>query len=274
MNVKYDFSGDVAVVVGAATGIGRGTAIAFGKAGACVAVCDFNEEKGKETVKLALEAGAQKASFYKVNVTDAETIKAAKEQIMADYGRVDCLFHNAGVSAAGDKLGPPLSGIPMDDFQRLFDINLFGMIRVNQAFLDVFMNQKHGKIVVTASISAHMPSVMMPQYSTSKRAVINMAQALAKELGPYNVNVNILNPGFVYTPMYENGGLSIKDKNPVAFAKAETAEDVMKQLASSSVFKRPQLVEDMANVVLWLCTEDAKEVTGQEFNVDSGIIRR
>lgn len=274
MNVKFDFSGDVAVIVGAATGIGRGTALAFAKAGAIVAVCDFNEEKGKETVRLALEAGAEKASFYKVDVTSSDSVNAMKEKVIADYGRVDCLFSNAGISAAGDQLGPPLSGISIDEFKRLFEVNLFGMIRVNQAFLDVFMKQKHGKIVVTASISAHMPSVMMPQYSTSKRAVINMAQSIAKELGPYNVNVNVLNPGFVYTPMYENGGLSIKDKYPQNFAKAETAEDVMKQLASQSVFKRPQTPEDMANVVLWLCSDGAKEITGQEINVDSGIIRR
>lgn len=274
MNVKYDFSGDIAVVVGASTGIGRATALAFAKAGAVVAVCDFNEEAGKETVKLAIEAGAEKASFYKVDVTDSDSVNAMKDKVIADYGRVDCLFSNAGISARGDQLGPPLTGVSVDEFKRLMEVNFFGFIRVSQAFLETFMKQKHGRIVVTASISAHMPSVMMPQYSTSKRAVINMAQTLAKELGPYGVTVNILNPGFVYTPMYENGGLNIKNKYPERFEQAKTAEDVMLQLASQSAFKRPQQPEDMANVVLWLCSDGSKEITGQEFNVDSGIIRR
>ena len=274
MKVSYDYSGKIAAVIGSATGIGHAMAIEFAKAGATVIVCDYNEEKGKETVELAKEAGAPNAAFYPINTTDTESVNKAKESIIKDFGRVDCLFVNAGVSAAVDQLGPPLCGIAIDDFKRLFEVNFFGTLRVLQAFEPVFMAQKKGKIVVTASISAHMVNPTMPQYSASKRAIINLVQSTSKELGAFNVNINILNPGFVYTPMYQNGGMAFKNKFPDRFATENDPEAIMKKLASQSVFGRPQTPQDMANAVLWLCSEGSSEITGQELNVDSGIIRR
>jgi glycosyltransferase involved in cell wall biosynthesis len=188
--------------------------------------------------------------------------------------KIDILFCNAGVSAREDRLGPPFTMIPVVEFERLMTLNVYGLIRVTQAFLETFKAQKEGKIVCTASISGYMPSVMMPQYSMSKISVMNIAQTLAKELGPYNVNVNVLNPGFVYTPMYEKGGMWIKNKMNAAFADCKDSKDVMEKLASQSVFRRSQSPDDMANTVLFLCSEGAKEITGQVFNVDSGITRR
>ena len=274
MNVKFDFSGDIVVIIGAATGIGRGTALEFAKAGATLIVCDYNEAKGKETIELAKEAGAPKAAFYPINTTDADSVAKARDAIINDFGRIDCMFINAGVSAANDQLGPPLCGIAFDDFKRVFEVNFFGTLRCLQAFEPVFIKQKAGKIVVTASISAHMLNPTMPQYSASKRAIINLVQATSKELGAFNVNINVLNPGFVYTPMYQNGGMAFKDKFPDRFATENDPESIMKKLASQSVFKRPQTPQDMANAVMWLCSDGSKEITGQELNVDSGIIRR
>jgi NAD(P)-dependent dehydrogenase (short-subunit alcohol dehydrogenase family) len=120
--------------------------------------------------------------FVKLDITKEEDVANFKEQVLKTFGTLDILFCNAGVSAAGDKLGPPFTMIPIAEFERLMSLNVYGMIRVTQAFLDTFKDRKSGKIVITASASGYLPSVMMPQYSMSKIAVMNIAQTLQKSL--------------------------------------------------------------------------------------------
>lgn len=272
-SVSYNFKGDVAVITGAATGIGRGTAVAFAKAGAKIAICDFNEEKGRETAQLCLEAGADIANFYKVDVTSGEQFAAAREAILKDYGTVDILFSNAGI--AQNNLGSPTT-LDLAEWTKLFNVNVFGMIRACQTFAPIMKEKKAGKIVLTASIAAYMPSDILPAYSSSKMAAINYAQSLSLELGAYNINVNVLNPGYVYTPIYSEGGaMKIRDANAAKLGHFKTGEEVLNAIAMvNSSMHRAQTVEDMANAVLFLCSQGASELTGQVLNVDSGVIRR
>lgn len=272
-SICYNFKGDVVVITGAATGIGRGTAVAFAKAGANVAICDFNEEKGLETARLCRESGAEIAKFYKVDVTSAEQFAAARDAILNDFGTVDILFSNAGI--AQNNLGSPTT-LDMAEWTKLFNVNVFGMIRACQTFAPIMKEKKAGKIVLTASIAAYMPSDILPAYSSSKAACINYAQSLSLELGAYNVNVNVLNPGYVYTPIYSEGGaMKIRDANAAKLGQFKTGEEVLNAIAMvNSSMHRAQTVEDMANTVLFLCSQEAKELTGQVLNVDSGVIRR
>lgn len=272
-SICYNFAHDVVVITGAATGIGRGTAVAFAKAGANVAVCDFNEEKGRETARLCREAGAEIANFYRVDVTRAEDFSAARDAILRDFGTVDILFSNAGI--AQNELGSP-TALDMAEWNKLFSVNVFGMIRACQTFAPIMMEKKAGKIVLTASIAAYMPSDILPAYSSSKAACINYAQSLSLELGAYNINVNVLNPGYVYTPIYSEGGaMKIRDANAAKLGHFQTGEEVLNAIAMvNSSMHRAQTVEDMANTVLFLCSQQAKELTGQVLNVDSGVIRR
>lgn len=272
-SICYNFEHDVVVITGAATGIGRGTALAFAKAGANVAICDFNEEKGLETARLCREAGPGMVNFYKVDVTGDEDFSAARDAIVRDFGTVDILFSNAGI--AQNNLGAP-STLDLAEWSRLFQVNVFGMIRACQTFAPIMKEKKAGKIVLTASIAAYMPSDILPAYSSSKAACINYAQSLSLELGAYNVNVNVLNPGYVYTPIYSEGGaMKIRDANAAKLGQFKTGEEVLNAIAMvNSSMHRAQTVEDMANTVLFLCSQEAKELTGQVLNVDSGVIRR
>ena len=270
---KFDFTGEVAVVTGSATGIGRTTAESFAKAGAKVAICDINEEEAKATVELCKAAGGE-AKFYPLNVTaEADEIAKVRDEILSDFGRIDILHSNAGI--AQTKLGPPYENIPFEEWSRVFGVNLFGSVKVCQEFAKPMRAQKSGKIVLTASIAAYMPGPVLPVYSASKQATINYAQSLAEELGNYNINVNVLNPGFVYTPIYSTGGaMKIREKIPALQACPDGESVITAMSASQSALKRAQTSEDMANAVMFLCSEESKEITGQALNVDSGNIMR
>ena len=274
-NIKFDFKGKNVVITGAATGLGRATALEFAKAGANVAVCDFNEEKASETVKMAADFGI-KAKFYPVDVRSIEQIEAARDAILKDFGTVDFLINNAGVGPKGsENMGPPLEKVSDEDWERLFSINTFGMIKMARAFLPTFREKKAGKIVNIASISAFLPGPMMPHYSASKSATINFTHSLSVEMGPYNVNVNCVNPGFIYTNIYSDGGaLDVKAARKGQYDDCDTGEEVMNKMASQSAMRRPQKAEDIANAIMFLCSDEAREITGQLFNVDSGIVRR
>lgn len=277
MNVTYNFSGRTVVITGAATGIGRETAIRFAEAGASVAVCDNNEVKGMETVNDITSTGL-KAIFCKVDVRDTGEIKAMKKKVLDEFGTVDILINNAGVGPGKSKdgkdfAGPPLTNISYDDWQRVFDINVFGSVKVTTEFYDTFAAKREGKIIFNASIAAYTPGPLQPHYNASKAAIISFAQSLSKEMGYFNVNVNVICPGFVYTPIYEEGGRQIKNINPKAFGDCKTSEDVMNRLARSmSSLKRAQTAEDMANAAMFLASDAAKEITGQSLCIDSGIV--
>ncbi len=267
---KYDFKGDVAVVTGAASGIGRCVALAFADAGADVAVCDFSE-KGEETAKLCAEKGV-KAKFYKMDVTDNDNVIAVRDQVVKDFGKVTCLHSNAGISQT--VMGPPLDSIPDDVWEKVFAVNLFGTVKVCRAFAEPMKAANFGKIVITASVAAFQQSVLMPVYNCSKIAALSFMTTLCKELGNYNINVNAINPGYVNTPIYSGGGaMLVKEKVP-ALQKLETSEQVVKAIASGSALHRPQTVEDMANGVLFLCSDTSKEISGVYLNIDSGAICR
>ncbi len=277
MNVTYDFSNKAAVITGAATGIGRETAIQFARAGASVAVCDYNEVKGMETVNDIKKAGF-KAIFCKVDVRNIDEIKSMKTKVMEDFGTVDILINNAGVGPGKSKdgkdfVGPPLTNIACEDWQRVFDINVFGSVKVTTEFYNIFAAKKEGKIIFNASIAAFTPGPLQPHYNASKAAIVSFAQSLSKEMGYFNVNVNVICPGFVYTPIYEEGGQQIKNLNPKAFGDCKTSEDVMNRLARSmSSLRRAQTAGDMANAALFLASDAAKEITGQSICIDSGIV--
>ena len=278
MNVKYDFSGKVAVVTGAASGIGRGIALAFAEAGAKVAILDINLEKGKETAEACRKFGTQ-AEAYLADITSEESLQAARENILAEFGTVDFLISHAGVAKVPglktNPFTPPIKNLPMEHWEILFNYNLFGAVRVTNAFLDILKEKKSGKVVFTASVAGFKAGAKKPHYHASKCALINFAKSVAQECGPFNINVNVVNLGWVYTPIYEN--LIDVVKNPAwgdAYKDCKTSEEALNVMARSlgTFLQRAQSVEDTAQAYLWLCSDGSRELTGQTINVDSGWI--
>lgn len=273
--VTYNFENEVAVISGAATGIGRETAIQFAKTGAAIAICDFNEEAGAETVELCKKEGA-KAKFYKLDVTsERKVIDKVRDEILADFGKVDILFSNA---AAGPvSWGKPLEDISETEWERVFAVNYHGTVKVCSSFSVPMKTQKTGKIIITSSISQADPDNVVTVYGSTKNAQVFYTRALAREMGPFNVNVNAVSPGFVYTPIYSTGAAEKLQKQFQAkmpqIKECKTGEEVINMVSSVlSVLKRPQTSEDIANSVMFLCSDQASEITGQNLNVDSGVV--
>jgi len=153
------------------------------------------------------------------------------------------------------------------------DYNLFGAVRVTNAFLDILEDKKDGKVVYTASVAGLKAGAKKPHYHAAKSALINFAKSVAQECGPFNVNVNVVNPGWVYTPIYEN--LIDVVKNPAwgdAYKDCKTSQEALDVMAKSlgTFLQRSQSVESTAQAYLWLCSDGARELTGQTINVDSG----
>lgn len=270
-NIKFDFTGYNVVVTGGASGIGQSTALEFAKAGANVAVID--RDAADETISKAAEFGSV-IKGYRADVSNGAEIEAAAAEILKAFDRkIDVLFCNAGVGQAVDTRGS-CGKAPDEEWLRGYNINTLGIIRTTRAFTPAMKEKKFGKIVITASIAAYIPDPVKPVYCVTKLATIEYALCLAKEMGEFNVNVNVLNPGLVYTAIYSKGtALALKDLYPDQFQDCVTGEDVVQKMGSAnSALRRAQQPEDCAYTVQFLCAEESKELTGQIFNVDSGIV--
>lgn len=270
-NITFNFQGYHVVVTGGASGIGQSTALEFAKAGAWVAVID--REAAEETLEKAAVFGG-KVKAYRADVGSNEQIQDAAQAILQDFdNKVDVLFCNAGVGQAVETRGS-CGKAPDEEWMRGFNINTIGVIRTTRAFIPAMKENRFGKIVITSSIAAYLPDPIKPVYCVSKLATIEYALCLAKEMGPFNVNVNVINPGLVYTAIYSKGtAMALKNLYPEDFKDCETGEEVVQKMgAANSALKRAQQPEDCAYTVQFLCSEESKEMTGQVFNVDSGIV--
>ncbi len=272
-NIQFQFQGYHVVITGGASGIGQATALVFAGAGAQVAVIDRDPATETEA-KASNLSGTVKG--YQADLAKAQDVAAAADAILKDFdGRVDILFCNAGVGQALDTRGS-CEKPPDEEWIRLYDINTVGVIRTTRAFLPAMKARQFGKIVITASTAAYRPDPVKAVYCVTKLASIQYALCLAKELGEDNINVNVLNPSLVYTHIYSTGtALALRELYPDRFQGCNTGEEVLQRMTEgSSAFKRIQRPEDCANMVAFLCTEEAKEITGQIFNVDSGTVMK
>ena len=246
------FEGKVAWVTGGASGIGRATAVRFAREGASVAVSDINDDASKETVGLIEEAGgtAMSVPCDVTSLTDCTDAVAATEE---KWGRLDCVFANAGVVGANF-----VEYVEEEDFLNVIDVNLNGVFRTAKAALPALRRAEGGAIVITSSIEGLVGNAMLPAYSTSKTALLGLCRSLAHEGAPNNIRVNCIHPGYVETPMTE----------PVAAMAPEFKQDWI----DKAPMGRVGTPEDIAGVVLFLCSEDAGFVTGQGIAVDGGVM--
>ncbi len=256
--------GKVALVTGSARGIGKGIATELAKEGADVIIADLLIDLAYQTAGELQNRHGVTTLALEMDVTNDDSISANVEQAIAEMGRIDILVNNAGV--APDNLSEDEIE---SDWDRCFEVNLKAIWKVSRALKPHFIENGGGKIVNIASIAGRGGSGDIAAYSASKSGAISITQSQASQLGRFNINVNAICPGLLWTDMWRKleGMLVGDDADEVIDRRArfEAALDAACPLG------REQTPEDIGKAVAFFASDDARNITGQALNVDGGI---
>ena len=261
-----DVTGRVAIVTGSGRGIGRGISLVLAKNGADVVVADLNIENARKVAAEVAEMGRQSMPLN-LDVTDQESADTVARQIVDRFGRIDILVNNAGVIGAPgweDREKPN-----EEDWDLILEVNVRGVAKVTDAVTPYMKEKSYGKIVNIASIAGREGSPRNPPYNVSKTGVISLTQSQALELAPHNINVNAICPGLLWTPMFER----ILNRPTMApnLEELPPREAFEKYVETKIPLGREQTPEDIGNLAAFLCSEFAKNITGQSINVSGGF---
>ena len=242
--------GKVSIITGAASGIGRATALKFAREGAIVAVCDLNQGAIDEVVAEIKAAGGQ-AVGYIVNVTDKAQIADMVGGLKGQFGRIDVLVNNAGIFRAADFLD-----VTEADFDAVLRVNLKGSFLVGQAVARAMVASGGGSIVNMSSVNGVLTIPNISSYNVSKGGVNQLTRVMALALADKNIRVNAVAPGTIATELAAKAVL--------------TSDDARKKIMSRTPMKRLGEPSEIADVVAWLASDAASYVTGEIVTVDGG----
>ncbi|MDP3063626.1 MAG: SDR family NAD(P)-dependent oxidoreductase [Chloroflexota bacterium] len=261
-----DLKDRVAIVTGGASGIGRGICLVLAECGADVVVADIDAKRA-EQVAAEVQAKGRKSMAAVVDVTKPASVDQMVKDVLARFGRIDILVNDAGVVGAPGWVEAPTHRV--EDWDAVFEVNVKGVVIPSVAVAEHMKQRRSGKIVNIASGAGRQGSPGFPHYSASKAAVISWTQAHAAELGPYNVNVNCVCPGVLWTPMWETIATRTQRNNPQL--KGLTIRQVFEKVAApNNPLGREQTPEDVGKAVAFFASDDARNITGQALNVNAG----
>ena len=249
------FDGKAALVTGAASGIGLATAVAFGREGARVLLCDLDDGRGEAAVAEVEKAGGE-ARFAPTDVTREADVAAAVRAAVEAFGRLDCAVNNAGTTGA-------MGFIPdctLEEWSRTLAVNLTGVFLCMKHEIPVMRDQGGGAIVNVASGAGLVPVPGLSAYCASKHGVLGLTKTAAHENARTGVRVNAVCPGVTDTPMLR--------------ASMDASPAMEKMIVSSAVSGRMGRPEEIAEAAVWLCSERASYVSGESMLVDGGTVAR
>ncbi|HOM71297.1 MAG TPA: 3-oxoacyl-[acyl-carrier-protein] reductase [Armatimonadota bacterium] len=247
-----ELDGKVALVTGAGRegkGIGRSIALKLAKSGAKIVIADYVVEAA-EAVAKEVEAAGGEALAVQANVADPADVERMVNSAVDKFGKVDILVNNAGITR--DSL---ILKMTEDQWDSVLDTNLKGTFNCTKAVSKLMFRQRSGRIVNVASVMGVIGNVGQANYSASKGGVIALTKTTARELGPRGVNVNAVAPGFIQTAMTD-----------------EMTEQAKESIESRIPLGRQGTPDDVADVILFLCSEASSYVTGQVINIDGGMV--
>ena len=258
--------GKVAMVTGGASGLGKGIAMVLAQRGADVALADMNVDGARQVGQELTQLG-RKASGYKVDVTNAAQLQETVEALLADFGRLDILVNAAGVIAAAGFEDTTASR--EEDWDLTYAVNVKGTVLASWAVAEHMKERRSGKIVNISSHGGRGGGAGGGAYGASKAAVIHLTQSFAMDLAPHNVNVNVVCPGTIWTPMWEQIAERFRRNDP---AKSHmTARQIFDDaIQARCPLKREQTPEDIGKAVAFFASDDAMNITGQSLNVNGG----
>jgi len=243
------FKDRVVLVTGGGGGIGRTIALLFAGEGAHIVIGDLNVAGGEETVEMIRQKGGQ-AVFVEANVTRFEDAEKMVAQAVENWGRLDVLINNAGVTRDG-----LLLRMSEEDWDLVLDINLKGAFLCTKAAIKVMLKQRSGAIVNIASVVGRMGQAGQANYAASKGGLIALTKSVAKEVAGRNIRVNAVAPGFIETQMTH-----------------VLSDEVKKAWLERIPLNRAGTMEDVAKGVAFLASDDASYLTGQTIGIDGGML--
>src|SRR5215467_8582893 len=244
--------GKVALVTGGASGIGRATALTFAREGAKLVIADMNADGGQQTVHMITENGGE-ATFVQVDVTSASAVEALISKTVETYGRLDCAHNNAGISGG---LRALTAEYAEDTWHQVIAINLTGVWLCMKYEIPQMLHQGVGAIVNTASAAGLVGLPGNTAYVASKHGVVGLTKTVALEYAQQGIRVNCVCPGVIQTPMTER---ALRDPA----RQAQIAARPMGRVGTP---------EEVAEAVVWLCSDAASFVTGHAMTVDGGYV--
>jgi len=246
--------GKVALVTGAASGIGRAVALAYARHGAKVLVSDLDAAGGEDTVRLVREAGGQ-AQFARCDVARPDEAQALVRKAVDAFGRLDIACNNAGIG--GDLA--PTADYPDEAWEKVIAVNLSGVFYGMKHQIAQMLKDGGGAIVNVASILGQVGMAGAPAYTAAKHGVVGLSKAAALEYSAQGVRVNVVGPAFIHTPMIE---------------RLESDEATRQALVAQHPIGRLGRPEEVAELVLWLSAPQASFVSGAYYAVDGGYLAR
>ncbi|CAB3909820.1 3-hydroxybutyrate dehydrogenase [Achromobacter anxifer] len=256
----HNLNGKVAVVTGAASGIGKEIALTLARAGAAVAIADLNQA-GADAVAREIEQAGGKAMGVAMDVTSEEAVNQGVDRVAAAYGSIDILISNAGIQIVN-----PIENFAFSDWKKMQAIHVDGAFLTTKAALKhMYKDNRGGVVIYMGSVHSHEASPLKSAYVAAKHALLGLARVLAKEGAAHNVRSHVICPGFVRTPLVE------KQIPEQAKELGISEEDVVKKvMLGDTVDGVFTTVEDVAQTALFLATFPSAAFTGQSFVVSHG----
>ena len=246
-----DFDGQVVIVTGSGSpkGIGRTIARTFARQKAAVVIADMNEAGVKDTVAAIKEEGGE-AFGVVVNITDEVSVQNMVDQVMEQYGRIDVLVNNAGISQK-----VTVADMTLADMKRIFEVNMFGLFLCTKACMKVMRAQKYGRIVNLSSVSGKRGGGIFggAHYSASKAAVLAFSKNLSREISAEGITINSVCPGLINTEIWKS-------------LPKEDADKVIEGIPMG----RPGETQEVANAIVFLASKEASYITGEEIDINGG----
>ncbi len=248
----------VAIITGAASGIGKATATAFGREGAKVLCADLNGEGAEATANLIGDTGGEAASFQ-LDVAQESEVKAMIADAMTRWGRLDVIYNNAGIGT-----GAPVTQMPVEEWDRMHAINLRGVFLGTKHAIPEMLKNGGGAIVNTASDAGLLGTPMLSAYCATKGGVVMFTKAVAMEWARLGIRVNCVCPGVIRTPILDP---------MIAMGKAAglTEEQLWARMGKTHPMGRVGRPEEVAEAVLWLASDKSSFITGVALPVDGGL---
>lgn len=255
----------VALVTGGTKGIGKAIAKALADEGAQVVICGRGKDNLEKT-KKDIESSGKNVLAIQADLTKQADVDHLISTIIETHNTIDILINNAGMTPGFNHF----ENITLEDWENIFDLNVFGTVRVTKAVLPYMKKANYGRIINLGSESGVQPDAFMPEYNATKAALINLTKSLSKAYAKDGILINTVSPAFVMTPLLENAMQQDAEKQGISFDKA--VHQFLEENRPHIEVKRPGNPEEVASSVVYLASDKSSFINGANIRVDGGSV--